>query len=240
MDVHSHSHHEGKKSWKSYIWEFLMLFFAVFCGFLAEWKLEHVIENQREREYMHSIVEDINEDINQTTMLIGRLKVQSVRLDSLTLELASPTIKQNYYKAFQLWSSSLGFRDFIHNDRTIQQLKSTGALRTIRIKAVSDSIMKYDQSARMIYVSQDVLNSVVLDQTLFYQMFDFINLKKNNANASPIPLTEKGKTSLNEAYANRLFWKLQIIGLTKRLTNINEEGKRLVKLIDIEYELGGK
>jgi hypothetical protein len=217
-----------------------MLFFAVFCGFLAEWKLEHVIENQREREYMHSIVEDINEDINQTTMLIGRLKVQSVRLDSLTLELASPKIKQNSYKAFQLWSSSLGFRDFIHNDRTIQQLKSTGALRTIRIKAVSDSIMKYDQSARMIYVSQDVLNSVVLDQTLFYQMFDFINLKKNNANASPIPLTEKGKTSLNEAYANRLFWKLQIIGLTKRLTNINEEGKRLVKLIDIEYELGGK
>jgi hypothetical protein len=239
MDVHSHSHHEGKKSWKSYIWEFLMLFFAVFCGFLAEWKLEHVIENQREREYIHSIVEDVNEDINQTTKLIGFLKVESERLDSLMVELASPQINQNSNKAFRLWNQTLGFADFIHNDRTIQQLKSTGALRTIRIKIVSDSIMKYDQMVRMIYVSQDVMNNFVSDQTTFYQMFDFINLK-NNANASPIPLTAKGKNLLNEAYANRLFWKRHIIGLTKRLTNINEQGKRLVKLIDSEYELGGK
>jgi hypothetical protein len=173
MDVHSHSHHEGKKSWKSYIWEFLMLFFAVFCGFLAEWKLEHVIENQREGEYIHSIVEDVNEDINQTTKLIGFLKVESERLDSLMVELASPQINQNSNKAFRLWNQTLGFADFIHNDRTIQQLKSTGALRTIRIKIVSDSIMKYDQAVRMIYISQDVMNNFVSDQTLFYQMFDF-------------------------------------------------------------------
>ena len=33
MEVHHHAHHEGKKNWKSYIWEFLMLFLAVFCGF---------------------------------------------------------------------------------------------------------------------------------------------------------------------------------------------------------------
>lgn len=37
MEVHHHAHHEhGKKNWKSYFWEFLMLFLAVFCGFLAE------------------------------------------------------------------------------------------------------------------------------------------------------------------------------------------------------------
>ena len=34
MEVHHHAHHEGKKNWKSYFWEFLMLFLAVFCGFL--------------------------------------------------------------------------------------------------------------------------------------------------------------------------------------------------------------
>lgn len=212
-----------------------MLFFAVFCGFLAEWKLEHVIENQREREYIHSIVEDVNEDIKQTTTLITLLKGQSERLDSLMVELASPKIKLNSNNAFRLWSSTAGFSDFIHNDRTIQQLKSTGALRTIRIKIVSDSIMKYDQMVRMIYVGQDVMNSIGSNQTFFHQMFDFINLKKNNE--IPIPLTEKGKTSLNEAYANRLFWKAQIRTLKHRLTNINEEGKRLVKLIEREYEI---
>jgi hypothetical protein len=34
MEVHHHTHaSHGKKNWKSYFWEFLMLFLAVFCGF---------------------------------------------------------------------------------------------------------------------------------------------------------------------------------------------------------------
>jgi len=39
MEVHRHAHTDRKK-WTHYLWEFLMLFLAVFCGFLAE--------NQRE------------------------------------------------------------------------------------------------------------------------------------------------------------------------------------------------
>ena len=36
MEVHHHTHaSHGKKNWKNYFWEFLMLFLAVFCGFLA-------------------------------------------------------------------------------------------------------------------------------------------------------------------------------------------------------------
>jgi hypothetical protein len=73
MEVHHHAHHGGKKNWKSYIWEFVMLFLAVFCGFLAEWRLEQVIENHREEEYVHSMVEDINADVKQTSFLITDL-----------------------------------------------------------------------------------------------------------------------------------------------------------------------
>ena len=46
MEVHHHAHlasgetHTSRKKWTHYLWEFLMLFLAVFCGFLAE--------NQRE------------------------------------------------------------------------------------------------------------------------------------------------------------------------------------------------
>ena len=40
MEVHHHAHHgHEKKTWKNYFWEFLMLFLAVFCGFLAEYQL---------------------------------------------------------------------------------------------------------------------------------------------------------------------------------------------------------
>ena len=36
MEVHQHTHTPRKK-WTHYFWEFLMLFLAVFCGFLAEY-----------------------------------------------------------------------------------------------------------------------------------------------------------------------------------------------------------
>jgi len=51
MDVHQHTHTERKK-WTHYFWEFLMLFLAVFCGFLAEYQLEHKIEKNRERQLL--------------------------------------------------------------------------------------------------------------------------------------------------------------------------------------------
>ncbi len=43
MEVHAHTH-TARKKWTDYFWEFLMLFLAVFCGFLAEYQLEHKIE----------------------------------------------------------------------------------------------------------------------------------------------------------------------------------------------------
>jgi hypothetical protein len=37
------------KNWKLYVWEYLRLFLAVFCGFLAGYQLEDVIEHQRKK-----------------------------------------------------------------------------------------------------------------------------------------------------------------------------------------------
>jgi len=48
-----------------------MLFLAIFCGFLAEWQLEHSIENQREKQLIYSLAEDLKRD---TLELINRIK----------------------------------------------------------------------------------------------------------------------------------------------------------------------
>ncbi len=37
MEVHHHGHVHEKKKWKEYLFQFFMLFLAVFCGFLAEY-----------------------------------------------------------------------------------------------------------------------------------------------------------------------------------------------------------
>jgi hypothetical protein len=49
MEVHHHGHVHEQKKWKEYLFQFFMLFLAVFCGFLAEYQLEHMIEKQWER-----------------------------------------------------------------------------------------------------------------------------------------------------------------------------------------------
>ena len=61
MEVHAHTH-TARKKWPHYFWEFLMLFLAVFCGFLAENQREHMIENKRENKFMASLIYDLRQD----------------------------------------------------------------------------------------------------------------------------------------------------------------------------------
>ena len=58
MEVHTHSHTERKK-WTHYLWEFLMLFLAVFCGFLAENFREHQFEHKRTVRYAMQFINEI-------------------------------------------------------------------------------------------------------------------------------------------------------------------------------------
>ena len=84
MEVHHHSHSShGKKNWKSYFWEFLMLFLAVFCGSLAEYQLEHKIERDREKEYVESMIANMKDDASKIKKSIAFGTTQVAGFDSL-------------------------------------------------------------------------------------------------------------------------------------------------------------
>jgi hypothetical protein len=236
MEVHKHPHHvTHKKKWGEYLLEFLMLFLAVFLGFLAENLREQTVEHHREKVYIHSLVEDLKSDIIQSDEVLIKLNNRSVGVDSVIAALSSPEIIESSNNAYRLWSKNIGFADFISNDRTIQQLKNSGGLSLIRNKVVSDDIMKYDQVLRDYYVQGAVMNGVLGDQHIYSQLFDFINLDKN-ANI-PVPLAEQGRKLLNEAYANRKVWKEGLSGLISRLKVVNEKGKDFLIVIEKEYQL---
>jgi hypothetical protein len=153
MEVHAHAHTERKK-WTHYLWEFLMLFLAVFCGFLAEYQLEHIIENQREEKYIRSFIEDLKSDTAFVTFYI-RSKVDKRRdHDSLIWYLNSPDPNRYgqriYFYARQLTRTV----NFFPADGTIKQLKNSGGLRLIKNQQASDSIMAYDQAIERILLTQ--------------------------------------------------------------------------------------
>ena len=57
-----------------------MLFLAVFCGFLAENEREHMVEHQREKQYMQSLVSDLAAD---TAVLSNGVPLKLRRISSI-------------------------------------------------------------------------------------------------------------------------------------------------------------
>jgi hypothetical protein len=229
-------HPASRKKIRNYLFEFVMLFLAVFCGFIADNWREQLSEHQREKEFIQSIVEDIKSDTLQSNLILVQLKKIHIGLDSVLIALSSPKIMENSNDVYRLWTKNLGLEVFVSNDRTIQQLKSSGELRLIRNKAVSDTIMKYDQTLKKYYTQSNLMYSgAVTEMTYYSQLFDFISLNKNQN--VPVPLTEQGKKFLNQAYAHLDLWNRGLIGLISWLEIVNEEGKSLVIFIQKEYHL---
>jgi len=83
MEVHAHSHSHGKKNWKAYFWEFIMLFLAVFSGFLAEYQLEHKIEKERAEKFLQSMLLDVRTNISNLDSLLKQDRLIIVNHDAL-------------------------------------------------------------------------------------------------------------------------------------------------------------
>ncbi len=148
MEVHHHAH-TARKKWTHYFWEFLMLFLAVFCGFLAEYQLEHKIERDREKQFMITMAEDLKSDTARLNGLIKLRKSRIRKLDTLFHIIASDEYITNGRKVYELYEFPYwDILRFFPTDRTMQQLKNGGNLRLIRKKNVSDALIKYDVLVR--------------------------------------------------------------------------------------------
>jgi hypothetical protein len=157
MEVHAHTH-TSRKKWTHYLWEFLMLFLAVFCGFLAELQLEHKIEKNRERDYMKGIVENLKYDIIRCEKNAQNNIDYSLGWDSLRYELKKAIEGQIngsalYYYAIKY--TEIGEAAF--NTSTITELKNSGSLRLIHNKNIVNSMADYYE--RKVYAANDYLPS---------------------------------------------------------------------------------
>ena len=150
MEVHAHTHlasgetHTPRKKWTHYLWEFLTLFLAVFCGFLAENQREHMIEHQREKQFMLSLVEDLEQDtVLLRTAIMGNEYVKN-GMDTLRTAIYSIGIDDSAIIKIYVYSRQY-LRPILieYIDRTSSQLKNSGAMRLIRNKKVATEIMNY-------------------------------------------------------------------------------------------------
>ena len=152
MEVHHHVHDShGKKNWRSYFWEFLMLFLAVFCGFLAEYQLEHYIEKQRAGDFASSLKADLTKDMADINNVIVRLKFCANKIDTLTMLMKDEANLQNNTADFYAYNVfAFIFPLTTPNESTLQQLLNSGSLRYFRNKALVDSIKYYNTNVQIL------------------------------------------------------------------------------------------
>jgi hypothetical protein len=143
MEVHAHTHTPRKK-WTHYFWEFIMLFLAVFCGFLAEYQLEHLIERQKENQFITSLAADLKDDTTKLNEYILREKTNIQLLDSLCVLLDAPAIaKENGDALYYFARVGPRTQPLVNNSRTFDQLRNSGAFRLIHKSETSNRIMDY-------------------------------------------------------------------------------------------------
>ena len=156
MEVHHHAHtsdppdsyrdHRGKKKWTHYFWEFLMLFLAVFCGFLAEYQLEHKIEKDREIQFMKGMLEDLRSDTVMMKSTMAFATQISKGLDSLQSNLFnSENLDANSFTIYRQNFTYIRLIVVSFSDQTATQLRNSGTLRLIRKTEIANAISRYWQ-----------------------------------------------------------------------------------------------
>jgi hypothetical protein len=176
MEVHHHAHTERKK-WTHYLWEFIMLFLAVFCGFLAENQREHYIEHQREKQYMRSLMEDLQTDTATINRVRNRALIQIDFLDSLIVSGNNIPVKaDDINKLYFLQGKTTRFLNIRFEDGTSSQLKNAGGMRLIRKEVAAKAIREYWDHIETLYRIRDRLelageNIAEVSSRIFYNSY---------------------------------------------------------------------
>ncbi len=198
MEVHNHTHTTRKK-WTHYLWEFLMLFLAVFCGFLAENIREHQVEKHRGKQYILSLYEDLKSDTARFNEMVTYDEEKMAAL---------ATIYNCYDTVFRdlrstscmgiLLKNSRSNRGFVVTDRTLKQLANAGGYRLLN-KGDADSIINYEN------MYKDYLD---FQATVFQQAQDNVrntmNLMANFKTIAPLQLTTASMSKTADTTSSRL------------------------------------
>jgi hypothetical protein len=142
MEVHAHSH-TARKKWTHYFWEFLMLFLAVFCGFIAENIREHKVEQQRAKGLAKNLYKEIYADsiaIQQKIAIRNRKEEECIYFINYVKDSSLTDLSPRFYPAYTwafLQSAQLLFEP---NDGILNQLRNSGELRYFKNSELQSAI----------------------------------------------------------------------------------------------------
>ncbi|HET9433841.1 MAG TPA: hypothetical protein VFO37_08805, partial [Chitinophagaceae bacterium] len=213
---------------------------------LAEYRLEHIIEDQREKKYIHSLIKDIEMYIASLQIHYENRKQHINYLDSLKNLLKHD--HKNHLNDVYFYARHIArFPTFQYHDRTIQQLKNSGNFRLIRNENAADSITVYDnEKIKSLLSTQEGEFELrrLISRNLLGKIFDpFVWSEISDSAAkitrpagNPLLLTDDPGL-LNEFCYNVVLVRGSTAFTNRLIANALISAKNLLELLRKEYNL---
>ena len=240
--MESHAHHIHKapgQGWKHYFFEFLMLFLAVFAGFLAENQREHIVEHQREKKFARRLLSDLRQD---SLFFETRIKLLEERQEAHKRFLK---IMTNPVRA----TDSAVMRGFVplltgtSNDfttATYNQMKTSGSLRYIDNDNLTTSLQKY-YDVLLAKVSRDSegADKFFADYIISYMTkhFRFQDFRPGDGSSLHVKLLNRSAESDQELINIMGVWASNCDTQLDLQRPAQKQMLELIKLIKNEYHL---
>ena len=247
METHAQELHKAPgHGWKHYFFEFFMLFLAVFCGFLAENWREHIVEQEREKQYMESLVADLKSDQEVLSKHIADVKAGTLMMDSLITILSNPSqVVDNTGRLYYLARLAPRLKPLSTNSRTFEQLKNSGNFRIIKKLGTSNKIMTYYEKFPLVHLLESInetefteykkIASKIFDPAVMVKMEGINSVIKRIAENPPL------RTADNELLQELSVFSVYMHGTKTGITGAAEElkvaGAELLEYLQKEYHL---
>ena len=258
MEVHHHAHDPAaphhKKNWKSYFWEFLMLFLAVSLGAYVENLRESMLHKKEMNTQLNSMLSDLQSDIILFDSVTDRNSYGALMADSLVEMLHSDiTNTSEIYFAARTVTANLGY--YYTNSKSFDQLKTAGLLRYIKNKELLDSIGTYYASFQWLVNQIDLLrlkmdevhkgNTRLFDSYVFQQMTMNIKIAsisglggQRTAISKPLVkplLLSADVKDINAVSLNYHYYSTTIKFYVRNAIALQNRSKGLIEMIKKEY-----
>ena len=158
MEVHHHPE-VGKKTFKEYLLEGLMIFIAVTLGFFAESLREHIQRGSHEANYARAFAADLRVDTARINDAVELNIYDLVGLDSLQdLLLARNFTPERVLRAYKLQNNMKSPGMVLFSEGTYKQLHGTGDARLIHdsVAAAIEDYHQQVQDCQNLYTYYDV------------------------------------------------------------------------------------
>ncbi|MBS1919745.1 MAG: hypothetical protein JST17_05805 [Bacteroidetes bacterium] len=264
MEVHHH-HHEphSHKKWHHYLWEFLMLFLAVFCGFLAENYREYQLEHLREKQFAGELYDELLADsitiANKINLRLDKEKDMDY-LRNYFKDSSLTVLPKEFYPAYTTVMYLVNTYAFEPKDGILSQLKSSGSLRYFKSTALQKLFGDIDVSINNLRYRNDqeyqfFANPIKLFDLKYYDFnwinevrkrdeaenltaIDLINQYRKGSTIIPATILNVSSFDRSEAMNIISFYKQMVVSTrTLQMNNYVIVNQKLLQMLRQNYNL---